>query len=98
MVGLSVLQVVVVVVQMVVLIGMFEVQLMLVYVIIYLVIVLKLNVVIMVLVVVMNDIKVGKVGLVLVYLCDGYYFGVVVLGNVQGYKYFYDDLDGVVVQ
>lgn len=55
---------------------------MLVYVIIYLVIVLKLNVVIMVLVVVMNDIKVGKVGLVLVYLCDGYYFGVVVLGNV----------------
>jgi putative ATPase len=92
------LQVAVAAAQTVALIGMPEAQLTLAHATIHLATAPKSNAVTTALGAAMDDIKVGKAGLVPAHLRDGHYSGAAALGNAQGYKYSHDDPDGVVAQ
>jgi putative ATPase len=80
------------------LIGLPEAQLTLAHATIHLATAPKSNAVTTALAAAMDDIKVGRAGLVPAHLRDGHYSGSAALGNAQGYRYSHDDPDGVVAQ
>lgn len=80
------------------LIGMPEAQLTLAHATVHLATAPKSNAVTTALGAAMNDIRLGKAGLVPPHLRDGHYSGAQKLGNAVGYKYAHDHPDGVVPQ